>query len=189
MNRVAQFAFQNDQIRGRVLNVGCSDDPAGLGDRGAVNLDLHAVNPATGRLTKAHVRADARALPFRPAFDTVVLGDILEHLPGQQAVQTLEEARRVLSPGGRVVITCPNDRRTLAEQARLGTDAEYAPGCWSLHHRPMPAGLLLGLVYRAGLKPCLLEPIAYPHHGGWGVVAGVTDVPGNGEAVREAVCP
>jgi len=46
-------------------------------------------------------------LPFADgAFDVILLHEVLEHVTDDQA--TLREANRVLRPGGRVVIFCPN---------------------------------------------------------------------------------
>lgn len=50
--------------------------------------------------------ADATQLPFNDAsFDTVIVGEVLEHLT--QPSKILDEARRMLRPGGRLVITVP----------------------------------------------------------------------------------
>src|SRR5258708_37519722 len=49
---------------------------------------------------------DASQLPFPDeSFDTVVLGEIIEHLT--QPERVLREAKRVLRHGGRVIITVP----------------------------------------------------------------------------------
>ena len=53
-------------------------------------------------------QADAQALPFADeSFDVVVLTEVLEHLREYPA-RTLEEACRILTPGGLLVITTPN---------------------------------------------------------------------------------
>lgn len=46
-------------------------------------------------------------MPFRDgAFDVILLHEVLEHVDDD--VETLKEARRLLAPGGKVVIFCPN---------------------------------------------------------------------------------
>ncbi len=46
-------------------------------------------------------------MPFRDGtFDAIVLHEVLEHVDND--VETLREARRLLRPGGRVVLFCPN---------------------------------------------------------------------------------
>lgn len=65
-------------------------------------------------------------LPFADAqFDCIVSIDVLEHVTSDQAI--LNEMRRVLRPGGRVIVTVPNgDPRLLANRIkwRLGMTPE-----------------------------------------------------------------
>ncbi len=55
-------------------------------------------------------RADAKFLPFPPStFDRVLLFDVVEHLYPWELHQALLEVRRVLKPGGRLIVhTAPN---------------------------------------------------------------------------------
>lgn len=75
----------------------------------AIGLDLAheacvTAHKATGAAT---VQADAAALPVRPAAaDVLTLVNVLDHLPEPSAA--LQEAARVLAPGGRLVIRVPN---------------------------------------------------------------------------------
>jgi ubiquinone/menaquinone biosynthesis C-methylase UbiE len=56
------------------------------------------------------VVGDAHPLPFRDAsFDGLFAGELVEHLPDPEA--GIEEFRRVLRPGGMLVLTTPNRRR------------------------------------------------------------------------------
>ncbi len=61
---------------------------------------------AARRRTRAHlVRASGLALPFTGGFDVVAAFDVLEHVADDRAA--LIEIRRVLQPGGRLVVTVP----------------------------------------------------------------------------------
>jgi SAM-dependent methyltransferase len=54
------------------------------------------------------MQADARALPFGSDFDLVGAFDVLEHIDDDAAA--LSELRRVLRPGGGVILTVPQHR-------------------------------------------------------------------------------
>lgn len=100
----------------RVLDVGCG---AGYGavlleHSGArvwaVDLALSAVGGARDRYREDTVRwrvADARRLPFPPAsFDRVVCFEVMEQTADPEEV--LDECRRVLAPGGVLIVSTPN---------------------------------------------------------------------------------
>ena len=55
-------------------------------------------------------RADSVALPFADgSFDCALMGDVIEHLPWEVAVDALRDVRRVLRPGGVLLVhTSPN---------------------------------------------------------------------------------
>lgn len=83
--------------------------------------------------TGAHTAcADAARLPLcNAAFDVVLIRDLLHHVPDRSAV--LDEAARVLRPGGRIVLIEPNGRNPLVaamaaaireERGMLGSTAE-----------------------------------------------------------------
>ena len=104
-----------------VLDVGCSQGIASIllareGHRViGIDREHEAIRAARERLDQeeAQVRervefriAEGRAVGFaNGSFDAVLLGEVLEHQldPGK----LLEEARRVLRPGGRIVVTTP----------------------------------------------------------------------------------
>ncbi|MFC6974517.1 class I SAM-dependent methyltransferase [Halomicroarcula sp. GCM10025709] len=67
-----------------------------------IKEDLHERTDST-----KSVRGDAERLPFtNRSFDTVVFAEVVEHLV--DPVPVLRELRRILVPGGRLVLTTPN---------------------------------------------------------------------------------
>jgi SAM-dependent methyltransferase len=71
--------------------------------RELVGSDVHQVDPAR--------------LPFADAeFDRVVVVDMLEHVPDEAAFVT--ELRRVLKPGGRLLVNTPHLKRTALRRLR-----------------------------------------------------------------------
>lgn len=169
-----QFTFQHKHMRGRTLNIGCAGDPSGFARRGATNLDVTAVNPVTQEPHAAHVVWDARKpLPaLLGQFDTVILGDILEHCTGRDRARIVRNAAAVLAPGGQVVITCPFDHRPAAVQREGATDGdEYAPGVTAFHVHRLRAVDLKKACHQAGLTVEREEVIDYNFAEGIGVIA------------------
>jgi len=108
----------------RVLDVGCGRGEillrtARLGAK-AIGIDYAAVavqlshKIALREATNGHsigvAQASALLLPFNTAtFDRLLMLDIVEHLYPTELAQALDEARRVLRPGGRLIVhTAPN---------------------------------------------------------------------------------
>jgi SAM-dependent methyltransferase len=114
----SRYRFAAEQAGGgRVLEVGSG---AGLGlsylrdhTGGAVGADYTL---SLLQQSRAHVpdvpltRGDAQALPFADgSFDLVLMLEMIYYVEG--AIRALEEARRVLRPTGRILITTPNPDR------------------------------------------------------------------------------
>lgn len=89
----------------RTLNVG-----AGMTSEGDVTLDVLAhVNP--------DVQATATHLPFgAESFDTVLMDQVLEHVPHDDVPGVLSEVYRVLVPGGTLEVSLPHAATRLADQ-------------------------------------------------------------------------
>jgi len=96
-------------FRGRLLDVGCGNspfrhllDPAVAQYQGvdvAAAADFGYQNPDT-------VYYDGRVLPFPDAsFDAVLCTEVVEHIP--DPTETIREIRRVLKPGGLLIVTIP----------------------------------------------------------------------------------
>lgn len=82
-----RIKYQQMFAEGKIVNIGCGEDPAGFGEH-AVHVDLDVYNHPN------FVQADAHNLPFKDdEFDTAILGDILEH--AEDPVKMLSEAGRV----------------------------------------------------------------------------------------------
>lgn len=99
----------------RVLDVACGPGHIGklLRERGnrvvGAEISEAAASVARGVLDEVHVFDIEGEWPSALAdgsFDVVVLGEVLEHV--FDPVSVLRQARRVLGPRGRVVITTPN---------------------------------------------------------------------------------
>ena len=114
-DRMLRFAAVTLDRRTRVLDLGCGAAPGlrYLQARGvpAVGADVSATALATARRLAPDarlVRCDLeRPLPFHPAsFDLLLLSEIVEHVGAVPAL--LRECRRVLRPGGALVLTTPN---------------------------------------------------------------------------------
>lgn len=102
-------------------------------------------------------KGDAGRLPFADnAFEIVTLLNVLEHVPDFR--QVLAEATRVLRPGGRLIVVCPN-------YAALRKEAHY--------HVPwlpfFPRGLASWYLRRLGRNPKFFEQHIY-YCTNWGVL-------------------
>lgn len=96
----------------RILDVGAGDGLIAY-VLGAQGLEL---DPMAVELAQKHgvavFQGSALALPFEDgSFDTVFLGDVIEHLPDPEPA--LVEAYRVLVAGGALYVTTPPERKPL----------------------------------------------------------------------------
>jgi len=118
--------------RKRVLDVACG---AGYGadclaqaasSVTAIDLSPEAVASARATYPAPAIRflaADARCLPFPDAsFDLITAFEVIEHLEDPQSL--LAEARRLLAPGGQLVVSTPN-RLYYAETRKLSGPNPY----------------------------------------------------------------
>jgi SAM-dependent methyltransferase len=119
------------------LNIGCG---TGIFEKLALErkIDIYSLDPSErsiGQLREAlHLGDKARVgyidqLPFSDAhFDVVVVSEVLEHLTPAVTKDGVEEIRRVLKPGGRILGTVPS-REDLSAQMSL------CPCCGKRFHK------------------------------------------------------
>lgn len=91
------------------LEVGCGNGKFAYWNRRMVDhmvgLDASSLFARESLNSVDLLQADARALPFAPASFSVIFSlDLMEHLTSGDVVQMFSEMRRVLKPGGRVMI-------------------------------------------------------------------------------------
>src|SRR5690348_11205113 len=112
--------FLRDHVRGgdRALDNGCGDGrfTGLLAEAGAEPTGVDVADAALRRARAAHpgirfVRTPVEGpLPFDDgAFDLVWASEVIEHVP--DTARWLSEIRRVLRPGGRLLLTTPNHPR------------------------------------------------------------------------------
>ncbi|MDD5008358.1 MAG: class I SAM-dependent methyltransferase [Syntrophorhabdaceae bacterium] len=83
---------------GKVLDVGCGEMITTHKIPGAIGMDLD----------QGDVRGSVYKIPFPDnSFDAVTLLDVIEHL--DHPVTALKEIKRVLRPGGKLILMFPND--------------------------------------------------------------------------------
>lgn len=108
----AAAAFAVANVPGLVLNVGCKEDPVPLKplspDR-VVNCDMQTYDPQLDTDFAVDALFDCARDPWPFSDDSaamVVMGDILEHLEGEEIDDALSEARRV---SAMLCLTVPHD--------------------------------------------------------------------------------
>lgn len=132
-NRPALVELAGDVTGRRVLDVGCGSGPilADLRERGAI---VTGVDASAGMLEQARARlgsgADLRVadlaepLPFDDgAFDDVVASQVLHYL--KDWGPALAELHRVLTPGGRLIVSEEHPTALFLSDRLSGGDREY----------------------------------------------------------------
>ena len=130
--RAVEYPWVIPRLRGRVLDVGSTLNHGWVLDRVLPHVsELHIVTLAPERRNflqrrVSYLYADARELPYKDdVFDTVCCISTLEHVgmdnsgyggsggsvdPDVEQSRAVAEMRRVLAPGGRLLVTVPYGR-------------------------------------------------------------------------------
>ena len=152
----------------RVLDLGCGAGRfvAALRDAGADPVGVELAEAALERARRNVPGADLRlvepdgSLPLgHGEVGLVWCSEVLEHVP--DTVALLTEVRRVLAPGGRLLVTVPDHgrlRRALIALARH--EAHYDP--LGQHVRFYTRRSLAGALHATGFKDVRIEPLGGP---------------------------
>jgi SAM-dependent methyltransferase len=107
-------------VGSRVLDIGCGASifPLFLAESGhrVVACDLQVPVPASPSRNLSYLRGDLTAIPLAAAsFDAVFCISVIEHLQRERIATALGELRRVLRPGGLLLLTTDYYRQAEAE--------------------------------------------------------------------------
>jgi len=152
---------------GRVLNVGCNEDPSQLrvtfGNR-VVNCDRSGWDEHMNRPNAVDRIFDALEFPWPFEDDSaelVVLGDILEHFPAERSIEVLREARRIADY---VCVTVPEDTRIDEAQAHKEWDA----AAYNLHTTVVTRNVLESILAASGWEADWIVSGLWGRGGDWG---------------------
>ncbi len=115
-----RLRFLRGEVRGgdRALDLGCGtgEFTAALAQAGAEAIGVEVAEAALKRARARHSELDFRLVPFDgplpfedSSFDLVWASEVIEHVA--DTGQWLSEVRRVLAPGGRLLVTTPSHGR------------------------------------------------------------------------------
>ena len=99
MKNIAKFC------RGKVLDIGCKNGELGSYLTECEYFPIDAIKKKIPNFKQVNIEKDKLPYPSN-SFDTIVIGEVLEHLENYFFV--LRETHRVLKPDGNLVITIPN---------------------------------------------------------------------------------
>ena len=133
---------RHDLRRDLLLDLGCgggwlTEYYLNLGIE-AIGLDIHKrMSILKKRLpTSEFVRADGRRIPFRDkVFQTVILNDVLEHIPYSSADKLMTEIKRILNPTSRLYISVANRYNLIEPHTGIWFLTWFPRSCWDAIYR------------------------------------------------------
>lgn len=153
---LARYLWAAAQVHGEVLDVACG---TGYGAKllahharvSGVDRDKQAVDMARSRVTGTFLVAEVPPIPFPSnAFDFVVSFETVEHISDD--VSFMFEIRRVLRPGGTLLVSSPNMDISAPDGVLLNR--------W--HVREYTLSSLTALLRRAGLEVGYIYVQSFP---------------------------
>lgn len=173
-NRILPEFFPPTERHEKVLDLGCGSGQvaAYLKKQGyriwGIDISKRAVSLAKKLKIGEFLVGDIEEkLPYRPSFfDIVFWGDGIEHVFEPEKV--LKEVKRVLKPGGRVIISCPNMAFWIYRWHYLKTGTiPHTEGhqCepWQTGHiRFFNSKILARLLKKTGFKPTKIRGASKP---------------------------
>ena len=90
------------------------------------------------------IQGDIQRMPYEAgSFDVVWLNEVIEHVPDE--MRSLAEIRRVLKPGGRLIVFAPNRRYPFETHGVFlrGSDTKVPPWVPLIPYVPVPLGRLV----------------------------------------------
>jgi len=142
----AAFVADEDIKGQKILDIGCGfgwfeEEAVKRGAKEIVGIEISEKNLSTAKksIIKDNVVfqvAGATALPFKEgSFDTVVLWEVIEHIPKKNENKLFSEVRRMLKDNGVFYLSSPC-KNTISNI--------FDPGWWIIGHRHYNSGDLAG---------------------------------------------
>lgn len=102
------FEQYGSNINGRVLDLGAKTNEEERYNSFADIDEYIALDVVRREGTELDILGDGSRLPMKPnSFHTVIMSELLEHIPLPRVIDCLKEAQRVLKPGGSLLLSTP----------------------------------------------------------------------------------
>jgi 2-polyprenyl-3-methyl-5-hydroxy-6-metoxy-1,4-benzoquinol methylase len=117
LSSAKRYRVVSNLCKGRVIEFGCGQGEL-TNEIHSRKIDITGIDISRKKIDSAREKFpdipfyqhDATQPPFADSsFDTVLLPEILEHLTEDQGDRLLKSAWRILKPGGRLIVSVPNE--------------------------------------------------------------------------------